>query len=219
MSQEAHALIRHQEIGTAFEGTYYVESAFVKQTVQKKDYTDMMLRDKSGARNVKFWGRVDGVAKGDFVFIAANVQDYQGNPSIVAANVEKAEVPADMSDYVPVYDDSGANSHVARFDSIRAELAARETVTGNSFAGMLVDAGLATREGGAVRLAVSKLPLNFFDTLSGPIAITEQDRIHINGLVLLRSDGEPTYHFASVVDDMDFEVTWIVPSGLRVPWT
>lgn len=134
-----HALIRHQEIGTAFEGVYYVESAFVKQTVQKKDYTDFMLRDKSGSRNVKFWGRVDGVAKGDWVFIAANVEDYQGNPSITSKNVEKADAPTDLSNYIPAYDDSGIGDNAARFDVIRAELAKIEANTGNPTAGMIVD--------------------------------------------------------------------------------
>lgn len=140
MTQAAeHALIRHQEIGTAFEGVYYVESAFVKQTVQKKDYTDMMLRDKSGARNVKFWGRVDGVAKGDFVFVAANVEDYQGNPSIIAKNVEKVDVPTDLSDFIPVYEEAGTNQNASRFDTVRAELTEIETRTGNPTAGMIVD--------------------------------------------------------------------------------
>lgn len=139
MQATEHALIRHQEIGTAFEGVYYVESAFVKQTVQKKDYTDFMLRDKSGARNVKFWGRVDGVAKGDWVFVAANVEDYQGNPSITSKNVEKVDVPTDLSNYIPVYDDTGTSNNASRFDAIRAELTEIEKRTGNPTAGMIVD--------------------------------------------------------------------------------
>jgi 23S rRNA maturation-related 3'-5' exoribonuclease YhaM len=134
-----HALIRHQEIGTTFEGVYYVESAFVKQTVKKKDFTDLMLRDRSGARNVKYWGRVDGVSKGDYVFIAANVEEYLNNPSIIAKNIEKVDVPEDLSPFIPVYDEAGSNDNASRFDSIRAELAAIENVTGNQTAGLLVD--------------------------------------------------------------------------------
>jgi len=139
MTQGIHALIRHQEIGTSFEGVYYVESAFVKQTTQKKDYTDFMLRDKSGSRNVKYWGRVDGVAKGDYVFVSANVEEYLSNPSVIAKNVEKTDVPGDLSNYIPVYDDTGASDHASRFDTIRAELTAIETVMGNFTAGMIVD--------------------------------------------------------------------------------
>jgi len=134
-----HALIRHQGIGDTFEGVYYVESAYVKQTVQKKDYTDLMLRDKSGSRNVKLWAKAAGVEKGCFVFIAAHVDEYQGTPSIVAKNVEKTEIPADLSNYVPIYDDSGATTNASRFDEIRAELKAIEVKTGNPTAGMIVD--------------------------------------------------------------------------------
>jgi 23S rRNA maturation-related 3'-5' exoribonuclease YhaM len=134
-----HQLIRHQEKGMSFEGVYYVESAYVKQTVQKKDYTDFMLRDKSGSRNVKYWGKVDGVTKGCFVFISAIVDDYQGNPSIVAKNVEKADEPTDMSDYLPVYDDNGPSKNADRFDNIRATLAEIEIRSGNTTAGLIVD--------------------------------------------------------------------------------
>lgn len=134
-----HALIRHQEIGTAFEGVYYVESAFVKQTSQKRDYTDFMLRDKSGSRNVKYWGTVDGVTKGTFVFIAANVEQYMGNPSVVAKNVEKTDEPTDLSDFIPVYDDSGTSNNASRFDQIRTILADLEKKTGNTTAGQIVD--------------------------------------------------------------------------------
>lgn len=135
----AHALIRHQGVGDAFEGVYYVESAFIKQTVQKKDFTDFTLRDRSGSRNVKFWGRVDGVVKGDFVFIAANVEEYLGQPSLIAKNVEKAEVPTDLSNFIPIYDDSGTKTNAERFDAIRVLLKESEVSSGDVTAGLLVD--------------------------------------------------------------------------------
>jgi len=134
-----HQLIAHQEIGAAFEGTYYVESVYVKQTVQKKDYTDFMLRDKSGSRNVKYWGKVDGVVKGGFVYISAHVDDYQGNPSVVAKNVEHVDDPTDMSDYLPVYEDSGSVKNADRFDALRAKLSDFEKKIGDKTAGLLVD--------------------------------------------------------------------------------
>ena len=132
-----HQMIQHQEIGTAFEGIYYVESAFVKKTVQNKDYTDFTLRDRSGARNVKFWGTVPGVAKGDWVFVAANVEDYQGRPSVVSKNVEKVDAPDDLSNYIPIYEDSDKNA--AKFDQLRECLKELETATGNPTGGMMVD--------------------------------------------------------------------------------
>ena len=132
-----HALIRHQDIGTAFEGVYYVESVYVKQTVQKKDYTDLMIRDKSGSRNVKYWGVVDGLVKGQWVFIAANVEAYLGNPSIVAKNVEITDEPADLSEYIPVYDE--IDIYAEKFEALRAALLEIEARTGDTTTGILVD--------------------------------------------------------------------------------
>lgn len=137
VQQGGHALIRHQEVGTVFEGVYYVESLYVKQTVQKKDYSDFMLRDRSGARNVKYWGVIPDLVKGDWVYVSAAVEEYMGNPSVVARNIEKADVPTDMSDYIPVYDDS--DDHASRFDAIRLELVKLEQKTGGIQAGYLVD--------------------------------------------------------------------------------
>ena len=119
----ALSLINHQSIGDTFSGVYYVESVYVKQTVQKKDYSDFMLRDKSGARNVKYWGKTT-IAKGDYVFISAAVDDYQGNPSVVAKNIEKADVPTDLSDYIPEFEENGVLNNASRFDALKANILA-----------------------------------------------------------------------------------------------
>ena len=130
-------MIRHQGVGSSFEGVYYVESVFVKQTVQKKDYSDVMLRDRSGARNAKYWGVVPDMAKGDWVFVSANVDEYMGNPSIVLKNVERTDAPADMSDYIPSYDDS--EDSAGKFDGVRKTLAELEAQTGDETVGLLVN--------------------------------------------------------------------------------
>jgi len=135
-TQTGHDFIANQNIGDAFSGTYYVEQAYIKLTVTNKEYTDMVLRDKSGARPVKHWGKLD-VKKGDFVFIAASVDNYQGNPSIVAKNVESADTPSDLTNFVPVYDDAGELAE--RFDSLRDSLAELEKALGNETCGMLVE--------------------------------------------------------------------------------
>ena len=137
MTTQAHALIGHQNIGTTFEGVYYVEKAFVKQTKTQKDYLDLVLRDKSGSRFVKFWGTIDGLLKGNWVFVVANVEEYMGSPSIIAKNIEIVAQPDDLSDYIPVYDDM--DQCAERFDEIREELKKLETSTGDETAGMLVD--------------------------------------------------------------------------------
>ena len=99
-----HPLIMSQKVGDSFIGVYYVESAYVKLTQQQKEYTDLMLRDKSGARNIKYWGKVDGLASGDFVLVQARVDEYQGAPSMVAKTMEKVEEPDDLTDYVASFD-------------------------------------------------------------------------------------------------------------------
>lgn len=135
MSQ--HALLQHQEVGSSFEGVYYVEQVFVKQTQQKKDYLDITLRDKSGSRYVKFWGTIDGLQKGNWVFVVANVEEYMGNPSIIAKNIEVASEPEDLSNYISVYDDS--DKCAERFDTIREELRLLEGEMGDGTAGLVVD--------------------------------------------------------------------------------
>lgn len=120
-----------------FEGVYYVESACVKKTVQQKDYTDLMLRDRSGARNAKYWGVVQDLAKGAFVWVSAVVEEYMGNPSVIVKNVELAEVPEDMSNYLPACED--AAGWATRFDAVRSGISELEAKTGDATAGALVD--------------------------------------------------------------------------------
>ncbi len=134
---QEHQPIAHVNTGDTFSGVYYVESVFVKKTKTNKDYQDFTLRDKSGSRFVKYWGVVDGVVKGDFVFIAAGVEDYMGNPSIIAKNIQKENRPADMSDYLPTYEDS--DKYAESFDKIRGILTQIETDIGETTAGKIVD--------------------------------------------------------------------------------
>jgi 3'-5' exoribonuclease len=131
-----HEFIAHQNIGDSFSGVYYVEQAYIKLTVTNKEYTDMVLRDKSGSRPVKHWGKTD-FKKGDFAFISAVVENYQGNPSIIAKNIEREDPPEDLVNYIPVYDD--ADKHSERFDELREKLAELDKALGNETCGLLVD--------------------------------------------------------------------------------
>lgn len=78
----------------------------------------------------------------------------------------------------------------------------------------LLDHGLAVRDQGAVRLkpglAADLLGPQFFDLAAGVCAVGPVQVQHADGLVLLRSDGTPTYHFASIVDDIYAGVTLIL---------
>jgi len=131
-----HAFLMHQEIGDSFSGIYCIESVYIKLTVTSKKYTDMILRDKSGSRNVKCWQELKGIEKGDFVFISAIVEDYQGTPSIISKNVEKEDPPGDLSDYIPVYDDSA--QYAERFDELREILQEKSKKVGDETAGLIV---------------------------------------------------------------------------------
>lgn len=74
----------------------------------------------------------------------------------------------------------------------------------------LLDSGKAILKDGAVCLNVDHTITFWTDSISGDIKITDDKFDAIKNLVLLRSDGTPTYHFASVIDDIDFDINWII---------
>lgn len=132
----AHALLANQEVGRSFEGVYHVESCYVKKTKQNKDYTDLMLRDKSGSRAVKFWGVLPTLQRGEFLQIKAMAEEYMGGISIIAKDAQRVSSPSDLSDYLSVYPDSSQNASM--FDNLQQILAAIEKRTGDSTASTLV---------------------------------------------------------------------------------
>jgi glutamyl-tRNA synthetase len=71
----------------------------------------------------------------------------------------------------------------------------------------LVTQGKAYHDEGAVRFKVPQGQTHFDDLVHGPIAF---DNEHIENFVILRSDGQPTYHLSVVVDDVEMEVTHVV---------
>jgi glutamyl-tRNA synthetase len=81
-------------------------------------------------------------------------------------------------------------------------------------ASSLMAAGKALRRDGAVFLACplgdGPLAGGFDDDAIGRVARTQLDLDAVANLVLIRSDGMPTYHFASVVDDLDMGVTYVI---------
>lgn len=77
----------------------------------------------------------------------------------------------------------------------------------------LLDTGWAVRDGQAVRLAPHArglAPDQFFDLAAGVCPLSNTFLDHADGLVLIRSDGTPTYHFASVVDDINYQINLIL---------
>lgn len=82
------------------------------------------------------------------------------------------------------------------------------------YADRLLDADLAYRDvtdaGTAIRLRPVSSRLAWKDMIAGSIKITDSDRKNADGLVLMRSDGSPTYHFASIIDDIDMGVNLVI---------
>lgn len=75
--------------------------------------------------------------------------------------------------------------------------------------------GYAIEDDGCIRLnkdneIVANMPCDWEDTITGHKPSNDQIDDYSKGQVIMKSDGSPAYHFASVVDDWDEEVTWIV---------
>lgn len=75
----------------------------------------------------------------------------------------------------------------------------------------LIFNGKARMEDGCVRLNYDGSMVDCWsDTVAGKITLSDDDKNAINNLVILRSDQSPTYHLASVVDDIDLDINHII---------
>ncbi len=75
----------------------------------------------------------------------------------------------------------------------------------------LVCRGAARMVDDAVVLLRDFAPKKWHDEIGGEMIVSDSDQEFINGLfVLMRSNYTPTYHFASVVDDLDFDINYVV---------
>ena len=83
-------------------------------------------------------------------------------------------------------------------------------------ASALVDDGFATKQDdGATLLSLEdywKLACGetWKDEISDKIKITDDDFKYVSTMPIIKSDGSPTYNFASVVDDIDFEINYVI---------
>lgn len=82
----------------------------------------------------------------------------------------------------------------------------------NTVAKKLVDKGRAiVLDNGAIALNyTTNLPTTWTDSIAGVMKITDDDLKNISNLILMKSDGMPTYNFASILDDIDMNVNWII---------
>ncbi len=75
---------------------------------------------------------------------------------------------------------------------------------------VLINNGDAIEKDGAVLFTPQNIATSWMDSIVGEIKIKDDKLQSINNLVLLRSDGSPTYHFASVIDDNDYDIDWVI---------
>jgi glutamyl-tRNA synthetase len=90
--------------------------------------------------------------------------------------------------------------HAPYFQSQRQE-------TYRAHAQVLVQSEKAYLDEGAIRFKVPPGQTRFVDLVHGDIAFENE---HIENFVILRSDGNPTYHLSVVVDDIDMGITHVV---------
>lgn len=76
----------------------------------------------------------------------------------------------------------------------------------------LIENNKAVRlDNGAVSLIVNEVSDEWYDEIGGTIKVSDTDKNHCKDLILLKGyDKGPTYHFASVVDDIDFNINYII---------
>ena len=65
-------------------------------------------------------------------------------------------------------------------------------------------------ENGAIGLSTDIIPTEWHDEAFGTLTVSEREAELSSGLILIKGDGSPTYHFASVVDDVDFGINYII---------
>jgi len=75
----------------------------------------------------------------------------------------------------------------------------------------------AESDSGVIRLSIPQDgPVEFNDTIRGDLSFAPAD---IDDFVILRSNGTPTYHLASTVDDVDYEISHVARGEDLLPST
>jgi len=74
----------------------------------------------------------------------------------------------------------------------------------------LIHRGYAKEQEGAIVLQIARGSYRWKDDLAGDMKVTDDDFDVANGMVLIKSDGSPSYNFASVVDDLALEIDLII---------
>ena len=81
-----------------------------------------------------------------------------------------------------------------------------------SLAKALVDIGDATvLDNGAIAFNRPKeFVKKWKDNVAGWVKISDIDKDHVDGLIMIKEDGSPTYNWASIIDDQDYGINYII---------
>lgn len=75
----------------------------------------------------------------------------------------------------------------------------------------LLDAGMAYEREGAIRFKMPRSPITVPDLIAGNVTRELADReLQDPDFVIVRSDGNPVFHFVNVVDDMEMKITHVI---------
>jgi glutamyl-tRNA synthetase len=75
----------------------------------------------------------------------------------------------------------------------------------------LVSRGLAYEHEGAIKFRMSRTPITIPDLVRGKVVRELTDREQQDpDFVIVRSDGQPVFHFVNVVDDLDMGITHVI---------
>jgi len=71
--------------------------------------------------------------------------------------------------------------------------------------------GLAYEEGGAIKFKMERAPIVIPDLVVGDVRreLTDRERMEPD-FVIIRSDGQPVFHFVNVVDDLEMKITHVI---------
>lgn len=77
--------------------------------------------------------------------------------------------------------------------------------------GELRDKGLAYEQDGAIKFRMDQKPIVIPDLVVGHVTreLTDRERLDPD-FVLIRSDGQPVFHFVNVVDDLEMKITHVI---------
>lgn len=100
--------IKDLKIGTKYQGVYICKTHSVKVTKTNTPYLDMILLDKTGEINAKWWSidpgfNVENIEDGNFIIASFSVEDYMGAPQV---KIDRMKIPGptdmfDKSEIVP----------------------------------------------------------------------------------------------------------------------